>query len=65
MDKETRKSKRQAIMIIVVSIMILVFTAIGLVIMGAKNIDVTTTKTLRSELAMKLKNQEKIIQHQQ
>lgn len=58
MDKETRKSKRQAIMIIAVSIMILVFTAIGLVIMGARNIDVTTTKTLRSELATKLKNQE-------
>ena len=58
MDRETRKAKRQAIMVIVVAAMILVFTAIGLVIMGVKNIDVTTTKTLRSEVATKLKNKE-------
>lgn len=56
MDSNTIKTKREAFVAIGVAVAIFVLIAVGLVIMGAKSVDVTSTKVLRSEMAQKVQN---------
>jgi|GEM_PF-1950576 hypothetical protein len=58
MDRNTVKTKREAFVAIAIAIGIFVLIGVGLVIMGMKSIDVTSTKTLRSEMARKLRERE-------
>ena len=58
MDNQSKRMRRQAYTAVIIAAIIFVTVVIGLVIMGAKSINVTSVKTLRSEYAQKIKNRE-------